>query len=190
MKRLAGFAIAVLLIALAVYYVIANAPTAIEGTDAGDGGLDGGPATVSGIERPVSATASHVAYVHDGDTLYLQPDGTTARADEITVRLIGIDTPELRPEVECFALEARDRLRELLPEGSQVWVAADADPLDQYGRSLLYLWTEGGDFVNLTLVREGYASAVDIAPNDAYWPELLDAERSAQDARAGLWGRC
>jgi endonuclease YncB( thermonuclease family) len=53
------------------------------------------------MPRPEDATLSHVAFVHDGDTLYLQPDGTTSRADEITVRLIGIDTPELRPEVEC-----------------------------------------------------------------------------------------
>ena len=106
------------------------------------------------------------------------------------MRLIGIDTPELRPSVECYALEARDRLRELLPQGAAVWVAQDQGALDQYGRSLLYLWTERGDFVNLQLVAEGYASAVDIAPNDAYWPELLDAERAARDAGLGLWGHC
>lgn len=187
MKRLVGLAIAILLVALAVYFVIAKLPDAVDGP--GDGVGDE-PVAASEIERPAAATSSRVAYVHDGDTLYLQPDGTTSRADEITVRLIGIDTPELRPEIECFALEARDRLRALLPEGARVWVAADADPLDKYGRSLLYLWTESGEFVNLILVREGYASAVDIFPNDAYWLELQHAERLAQDAGVGLWGHC
>ncbi len=194
MKRLAGFAIALLLIALAVYYVVANLPGTVDGSTGSRAApvstMGDDPATASEIQRPVDATLSHVAYVHDGDTLYLQPDGTTSRADEITVRLIGIDTPELRPSVECYALEARDRLRELLPQGAAVWVAQDQGALDQYGRSLLYLWTERGDFVNLQLVAEGYASAVDIAPNDAYWPELLDAERAARDAGLGLWGHC
>lgn len=184
MKRLAAFAIAILLIALAVYYVVSNLPGAVGGANSDD------PATASEIQKPADATLSHVAYVHDGDTLYLQRDGTTSRADEITVRLIGIDTPELRPSAECYAIEARDRLRALLPQGSAVWIAKDEGVLDQYGRSLLYLWTESGDFVNLQLVAEGYAWAVDIAPNDAYWPELEAAEHSASDARLGLWGSC
>lgn len=194
MKRLAAFAIAILLIALAVYYVVANLPGAVNGSTGsvekpGSSNSDD-PATASEIQKPADATLSHVAYVHDGDTLYLQPDGTTSRADEITVRLIGIDTPELRPSVECYAIEARDRLRALLPQGAAVWIAEDEGALDQYGRSLLYLWTESGDFVNLRLVAEGYAWAVDIAPNDAYWPELEAAEHSASDARLGLWASC
>lgn len=199
MKRLAAIAIAILLVALAVYYVLANLPGAIDGATGGGGGgpagdLGGGlssdPATTSEIERPAEATLSHVAYVHDGDTLYLQPDGTTSRADEITVRLIGIDTPELRPDVECFAIEARDRLRELLPQGSEVWIMADREKLDQYGRSLLYLWTTSGASVNLDLVENGYATALRIAPSDTYWRQFAAAETDAMDARRGLWGSC
>lgn len=188
MKRLAALAIVILLIALAVYYVVANLPGALGDTDgAGDGG---DPATTSEIGRPDDATLSHVAYVHDGDTVYLQPDGTTSRADEITVRLIGIDTPELRPEVECYAIEARDRLRELLPQGTEVWIKADREKLDQYGRSLLYLWTTDGTSVNLDLVREGYATALNIAPSNTYWRQFDAAETEAMKARRGLWGSC
>jgi endonuclease YncB( thermonuclease family) len=182
MKRLAALALAILLLALAVYVVASE----LTGTDDDDAAHD--PVAASEISRPADAAPSRVAYVHDGDTLFLDPDG--GGSSELKVRLIGIDTPELRPEVECYGLEARDRLRALLPEGAAVWVAEDAGPLDQYGRSLLYLWTGDGDFVNLLLVREGYASAVDIAPNDAYWPELRAAERAAQDAGAGMWGEC
>ncbi len=183
MKRLAALAFAILLGALGAYYVISELPGAVDGARRE-------PAPASGVARPADATPSHVAYVHDGDTLYLRPDGAASRADEVTVRLLGIDTPELRPEVECYAIEARDRLRAMLPQGVAVWIAEDEGPLDQYGRSLLYLWTEDGAFVNLALVEEGYASAVNIAPNDRYWPELLAAERAARDARTGLWGAC
>lgn len=144
----------------------------------------------AGIERPATATLSRVAYVHDGDTLYLQPAGTSSRNDQITVRLLGVDTPELRPEVECYAEEARDHLRGLLPVGASVWIAADRGPLDRYDRTLLYLWTEAGDSVNFDLVVNGFATAVRIPPNEAYWPQLKAAQATARDAGRGLWGSC
>ena len=191
MRKLLGLAIVILLIALAAYYVMVKLPGAVEGSSGTSVGepADAAP-TASEIARPAEATLSHIAYVHDGDTLYLQPDGTTSRADEITVRLIGIDTPELRPEVECYALEARDRLRELLPQGADVWIMADREKLDQYGRSLLYLWTTEGTSVNLDLVRNGYATALNIAPSNTYWRQFDAAETEATDARLGLWGAC
>lgn len=185
MRRVVVLGLVVLALAFAGFYAISQPPP--ENLDAG---ADDSPTVASDLERPANATLSHVAFVHDGDTLYLQPDGTASRKDEITVRLIGVDTPELRPEVECFAIEARDRLRALLPEGASVWVASDRGPLDRYDRTLLYLWTENGDFVNLDLVESGYATAVRIPPNDAYWPQLQAAESSAREAGRGLWGSC
>jgi endonuclease YncB( thermonuclease family) len=191
MRKLLWLAIVLLLIAVATYYVMVELPGAVDGSSGTSAGEPAhGAATASEIERPAEATLSHIAYVHDGDTLYLQPDGTTSRADEITVRLIGIDTPELRPEVECYALEARDRLRELLPQGAEVWIMADREKLDQYGRSLLYLWTTDGTSVNLDLVREGYATALNIAPSNTYWRQFDAAETEAMDARLGMWGTC
>ena len=138
------------------------------------------------IARPSDATLSHVAYVHDGDTLYLQPDGTSARDHQIKIRLIGIDTPELRPEPECFGFEARDYLRSVLPEGTEVWIMHDREPVDQYGRSLLYLWTTDDRSVNLDLVKNGYATALNIAPSNTYWQQFDAAESDAQHAGAGL----
>ena len=142
------------------------------------------------ISRPSNATLSHVAYVHDGDTLYLQPDGTSSREDQIKVRLIGLDTPELRPEPECFGLEARDYLRRLLPEGTEVWVMPDREAVDQYGRSLLYLWTTDDHSINLDLVENGYATALNIAPSNTYWKLFDAAESTARTANRGLWGSC
>lgn len=148
------------------------------------------PSSSATIMRPSDAVLSHIAYVYDGDTLYLQPDGTTARADEIKVRLIGINTPELRPAVECFAVEARDYLRRLLPKGTEVWTKPDREALDQYGRSLLYLWTKDGQSINLKLVEKGYARALNIAPSNTYAKQFDAAESAARSAGAGLWGTC
>ncbi len=149
-----------------------------------------GRSSFDAFDRPADATLSHVAYVHDGDTLYLQPDGTSARDDQIKVRLIGIDTPELRPVSECFGAEARDYLRAMLPEGTAVWITTDREAVDQYGRSLLYLWTTDDRSVNLDLVANGYAEALNIAPSNTYWKLFDAAESVARDSNAGLWGSC
>ncbi|MEO7148146.1 MAG: thermonuclease family protein [Terrimesophilobacter sp.] len=193
MKRATSEVLIIVVLAFGAFWLISQssgtAPTsgpAVEQPAA----TDQAPAAAANLSRPATATLSHVAHVHDGDTLYLQPDGTTSRADEITVRLLGIDTPELRPSVECFAVEARDHLRALLPQGAEVWILADKGLLDKYGRSLLYLWTKDGHFVNMDLVANGYATALRIKPNEAYWPELRDAETAARAQQLGQWGHC
>ena len=66
-----------------------------------------------------------VDYVHDGDTLFL----TDQRGTELKARLIGVDTPELG--TDCYADEARDYLRGLLPEGTEVWADARRRPARQ-----------------------------------------------------------
>ncbi|MET1043036.1 MAG: thermonuclease family protein [Microbacteriaceae bacterium] len=136
------------------------------------------------VTRPADAVRLRVDYVHDGDTLFV----TDQVGAELKVRLLGIDTPEL--DSECYADEARDRLRALLPEGTEVWATHDEEPRDQYGRELLYLWSADGTFVNLNLVEQGYAEAVRIGANDAYWPALSAAEQAASTGGAGFWGAC
>ena len=126
-----------------------------------------------------------VVSVTDGDTLRLDVDGR-----ELRVRLIGIDTPEVYPEVECFGPEAEAALAALAPPGSTIGFTYDRDPRDQYDRELLYLFTAEGTSINLELVAQGFAQAVLFEPNDRYWNELQAAERAAQDARLGLWGSC
>lgn len=147
------------------------------------------PAPAS-IPRPSGATLSHVAYVHDGDTLFLQPEGTQSRDEQIKVRLIGLDTPEVGDNEECFGYVARDYLRDLLPKGTPVWVMPDREEFDRHGRSLLYLWTMDDRSVNLDLVEKGYATALNIAPSNTYWKQFDAAEDAAYSAGSGLWGAC
>jgi endonuclease YncB( thermonuclease family) len=131
---------------------------------------------------PADAVAATIDYVHDGDTLFLT-DGTK-------VRLLAVDTPEVGDNLECLGNEATDYLRTLLPEGSTVYTLADAEPTDQYGRSLLFIWTSTGTLVNLDLVEQGYAEAVFIGSNRLYEAEIEAAEDAAQGAGRGIWGGC
>lgn len=192
MKSFSAIALVIVTIAIVVAVILWQLPSlenGLENPAATDSEQTAAPEDAS-LPLLSDAINSHVTYVHDGDTLYLQPEGTTARADEIKVRLIGIDTPELRPDVECFGIEARDHLRALVPKGASVWVASDIERFDQYGRSLLYIWTADGRSVNLDLVKNGYATALRIAPSDTHWKQFATAEDEARSAGAGLWGSC
>lgn len=175
--------LAIVVVAFAAFWAIATMDSSMLL------GEDPTPA-IPGIERPSSAQRAHVTHVHDGDTLFIQPDGTTERDAEVKVRLVGIDTPEVQPTIECYGEEARDALRDLLPEGATVWFEFDREPYDQYDRALLYLWSTDGTFINLELIERGYAEAVRIGVNDRYWPELKAAEERADSADLGLWGYC
>ena len=135
------------------------------------------------VQHPNEAEPATVNYVHDGDTLFL----TTATDDNLKVRLLAVDTPEVD---ECYGSEATDHLRELLPEGSTVFTLEDTEPLDQYGRSLLMVWTADGTLVNLELVAKGYAEAVFIGENRLYEDEFEAAEDAAQTSSLGIWGEC
>jgi endonuclease YncB( thermonuclease family) len=82
--------------------------------------------------------------VHDGDTFYIGPD---------TIRLRGIDTPELG---EPKSWEARRRLAELLRQGP---VTVIPRALDVYGRTVAIVLVRGQD-VAVILRREGFAKPV------------------------------
>lgn len=153
-----------------------------------DGCLESGSPSVP--LQPGSPAASAegsgtVASITDGDTLRLDVDGV-----ELRVRLVGIDTPEVYPDVECFGPEAEAALTALAPPGSTVSYAYDRDPRDRYDRELMYVFTADGTFINYELVAQGYAEAVLVEPNDRYYDDLVTAERAAQDAGLGRWGQC
>jgi micrococcal nuclease len=137
-------------------------------------------AAATGI--PAAATAAVVEYVHDGDTLFLE--------DGRKVRLLGINTPEIGDNAECYGNQARDELREWLPEGQAVWVLEDVEPLDQYGRSLLFVFLDDGTNVNLELITVGVAEVEQYSPNWLYSDELRSAEASAYEQGLGMWGVC
>jgi micrococcal nuclease len=130
-----------------------------------------------------------VVRVVDGDTIVVRLAGH----DE-NVRILGIDTPEThKPNtpVECFGPEASQRMAALLPPGTAVRLVRDVEPRDRYGRLLAYVYRDqDGLFVDLTMVQEGYAGTLAIAPNLAHKSELDAAVTGAQVAHRGLWQAC
>jgi endonuclease YncB( thermonuclease family) len=144
---------------------------------------------------PRSERAVVVRHV-DGDTLLLKAaDGGSdvLSRQETRVRLLEIDTPEsVTPgqPVECYGQQASAQLETLTPVGSIVRVLPDRDLRDPFGRTLLYVWNERGDFVNLELVRTGAARAVLFEPNDRYIDRMRRAERDARADRVGQWRAC
>jgi len=163
------------------------------------GGCGGASPDSSGVHPhgvPAEVVDAVVVGHVDGDTIKLRPGQVTAylEPDQVTtVRLLEIDTPEsVKPDapVECYAQRASAALSRLLPVGAHVWVEPDRVSHDQYGRTLLYLWTEHGTFVNYAMVRRGFAEAVLFEPNDLYIGLMRDAERRARADRLGLWGAC
>ena len=139
-----------------------------------------------------------VSDVVDGDTIKVQVDG-----HEITVRLLGINTPEVldpRKPVECYGPEASAETKSLLT-GKSVSLALNPnyDRVDKYGRLLAYVRLIGDNstgsstqFLNELLVKEGYAREYTFDVKNPYQYQSLFKvdEIEAKQAKKGLWGKC
>lgn len=103
------------------------------------------------------------------------------------MRLIGIDTPEVYGEVECYGRKAAAFVRRLLPLGTGVRYRLGAEERDRYGRALVYVWLGDGRFLNRLLVARGYAQTLTIPPNVEYADEFAAVARRARGRGLGLW---
>jgi len=134
-----------------------------------------------------------VIEVIDGDTIRVK----SLQSDEIfRVRYLGIDTPEIEgPDYEtCFSDEAKERNEELVLDQKLI-LEFDKDRYDRFGRTLAYVYTldEEGEkelFVNLELLREGYARFYLDKQNILRQDELVQVAMEAQEDFLGLWGTC
>lgn len=140
-------------------------------TGGGTGGVVGSP-----TQPPRAATEEdvQVARAIDGDTIEL--------VDGRSVRLTGINTPE---SGQPFFNEAA-RFTAGLVEGQVASLAYDVERTDQFGRVLAYVYV-GDLFVNLEVVRAGYANAYTVPPNVVFATAFVDAERFARNSGRGLW---
>jgi micrococcal nuclease len=127
------------------------------------------------------APAARVQRVVDGDTVRLVGLGS--------VRLIGVNTPEVYGRVQCFGPEASAFAKSVLRPGDAVRYRVGREARDRYGRLLAYVWLADGRLFNGVLVERGYASTLTIAPNDQLATRFRAAEGRARRARAGMWGR-
>lgn len=148
------------------------------------------------ILRPLGDTETGVGVIRvvDGDTIHV-----TLRGQDVTVRMVGIDTPEtVKPEspIECFGPESSDFAKGEL-EGRTVTLEYDASQgrTDRYGRTLAYVWIEEAQdelrLFNLEAVAGGYAEERQYGSTPFAWKDAFRAaENAARRSGAGLWGAC
>ena len=142
----------------------------------------------SGASARKSGIATIVEVI-DGDTIEIRFSGHTER-----VRLVGVDTPETRhprKPVQCYGHEASAFTAAALPLGTKVRIERDVEARDVYDRLLAYIFRLSDDmFINLQLVRQGYARVLTIEPNTAYLSEFVAAASEAKRDNLGLWQAC
>jgi endonuclease YncB( thermonuclease family) len=133
---------------------------------------------------------ARVVAVLDGDTVRVRLAGGPRR----DVRLVGIDTPEVYGGAECGGRQASRSLKQILPRGSKVSLVSDPSQAlkDRYGRLLRYVHkVSTGRDVNRQQVYRGWARVY--VYNDKPFNRVTSyrtAQRAADVANRGLWGRC
>jgi micrococcal nuclease len=145
-------------------------------------------------DLPDDAEKMVVDMVHDGDSINLtEPDDDWWEK----YRIIGIQAPELegyRSE-ECYGPESAEFLKELLPEGTEVWIQQDISDKDRNDRFLRHIFIQDEETDEYYLLSEvmvlgGYAKARSYPPDDLYDDILQEAQEIADEEDAGLWDAC
>ena len=94
--------------------------------------------------------------VYDGDSITLDIDlGFNHWMLNQKIRLLGIDTPEIRGPERPEGLVSAERLRGLI-EGKDVLVVSHRDRTGKYGRGLATIYL-GNTNINQLLLEEGWA---------------------------------
>jgi len=134
-------------------------------------------------------------------------DGDTVKViyhnREESIRLIGIDTPETRPNKKAIkdaqraksdietitsqGREAKNFVKGLVKPGDLLEMEFDIRTRDKYGRLLAYLYLSSGKMLNEEIVKAGYAQLMTIPPNLKYQERFLMAYRKARESHRGLW---
>jgi len=111
-----------------------------------------------------------VSKITDGDTFHC-----TAAGEDVTVRIIGVDCPEMpSPEGKT----AKEYVQKIIPIGTVVRLELDVQPLDYFRRTLAYVWLPSGKMLNEVLLREGVAALMTVPPNVKYADRLIKNEEN------------
>lgn len=121
-----------------------------------------------------------VTRVIDGDTIEL--------SDGAKVRYIGINAPEVTKNRECFGEKAKQKNTDLVLN-KKVRLEKDVSNKDKYERLLRYVYVDK-NFINKTLVEQGFANAATYPPDVKYKDLFVTVQKQAQQKNVGLWKDC
>lgn len=122
-----------------------------------------------------------VIRIIDGDTIEVSGD--------ITVRMIGIDTPEsVHPDESRNTKYGKiaSEYTEMLLKDKSVQLEYDTQAADSYGRTLAYVYADG-QMINEILLQNGIARAMVIPPNTKYADHFCELEQEAKENNIGFW---
>lgn len=147
-----------------------------------------------------------IDYIVDGDTAYAK--NYSDFSVEYKYRFVLVDTPESvaseayleksGKDNTIYGKMASDFTKGQLPAGTVVYTTTDTQAIvDDYGRRLVYIWTELPTDVNdpeevkakcynAKLISEGYATVLHI-DNDKYLELFTELQEEAIAKRKGLW---
>ncbi|MBI2610753.1 thermonuclease family protein [Candidatus Kaiserbacteria bacterium] len=185
------------------FIVIALVATFVLGFYAGSYSKKSEPASIETSPVYETATTTVDASTHewyplvkviDGDTLVVAKDRenpSTSLRTGVTIRLIGLDTPETvdpREPVQCFGQEASEKAKQIL-SGTSVRIETDPSQgeLDKYGRLLAYVFLTNGTNFNEYMIAEGYGHEYTYNLPYRYQAAFKAAEERARAEKRGLW---
>ena len=150
--------------------------------------------TATPPQSPAAKRSARIVRVIDGDTLRVR----LSSGQQITVRLIGIDTPETkRPGVaiECGGMAASAFMHQIAfrhGRGRQVTLVEDRsqDATDRYGRTLAYVDASAKGDLGRLMLRAGWASVYVFANPFGRHARYESAAGQAAARRIGAWNHC
>ena len=102
---------------------------------------------------------------------------------ELNIRLLGIDAPEYSQNP--WGPKARDFLAGMI--NKKVFLEHDIVQFDKYGRTLAYVFNDDNKFLNLEMVKNGYATIFITKTNRKYATEFKEAYSKARAENLNIW---
>lgn len=112
----------------------------------------------------------------------------------ITVRMLGIDTPETvdpRKPAQCYGQKASDETKRMLVgHAVRLKLNPNREERDKYDRYLAYVYLEDGTFWNEYLLKNGFAREYTFGKPYLFQKEFRNIEQETKREQRGLWGVC